>query len=159
MMRDQFHTALEQVDVPMTRRMSAHLFPHLPQPKDDDEALVMLHRARTEMPSMALRLRAYSHRWLLDHGFPSALPDDLKPRAERMYPAVTETVGISVGSFSPILKPVAVMVRTSMENAVLDVYAGDLHPDPVFVKSRMQEARDGIAKVVCEAIGDLTGRS
>jgi hypothetical protein len=155
-MHDQFHTALEQCDVPMARRMSAHLFPHLPQPTTDAEALVMLHRARTEMPSMPLKLRAYSHRWLLDHGYPSALPDELKPRAERMYPVVTEGVGISVHT-SRLLRPVGLMIRGAMEGAVMDAYAGAKTPDPAFVRARMMEARESIGKAVREMVGDLAG--
>lgn len=154
----ELRRCLEQCDTVAIRRLWAHVSPHLPQPESDHSALVSIHHARTAMASMSLKLRAYSHRWLLDHGYPSALPDDLKPRAERMYPEIAEGVGISVIAASPILKPVAGMVRTSMENAVLDVYSDDRHPDPEVVRTRMQEARAGVAKTVREAIGDLTGR-
>lgn len=156
------HTAelrrcLADCDVVAIRRLWRHVSPHLPQPQSDHAALVSIHHARTTMASMALKLRAWSHRWLLDHGYPSGLPDDLKPRAERMYPKIADAVGISVGATSPILKPVAVIVRGAMENAVLDAYA-DNKRDPAFVKARMQEARASIQKTVREAIGDLTGR-
>lgn len=110
------------------------------------------------MSSMGLRLRAYSHRWLLDHGLPSALPDELKPRAERMYPMIVEGVGISVLARG-VLKPVGVMIRTAMEDAVMNVYADDGSPDPMFVRARMAAARASIQKTVREAIGDLTERA
>lgn len=154
----ELRRCLETCDVAAIRRLWKHVSPHLPQPENDDAALISIHHARTQAQSMPLEQRAYSHRWLLDHGYPSALPDELRPRAERMYPKIVEGVGISVGSLSPVLKPVVVMVRASMENAVLDVYADDAHPDPAFVRTRIQEARASIAKTVREAIGDLTGR-
>jgi hypothetical protein len=63
---------------------------------DDAKTLVMLHMARTAAKSIPMGLRAYSHRWLVDHGLPSQLPDELKPKAERMYPQVVSAVGIAV---------------------------------------------------------------
>jgi hypothetical protein len=74
--------------------------------ESDAEALVTLHHARTQAESIALKLRAWSHRWLLEHGYPSGLPDHLKPSAERIYPRVVEGVGISVNFRSPILQPI-----------------------------------------------------
>jgi hypothetical protein len=62
---------------------------------DDAKTLVMLHMARTAAKSIPMGLRAYSHRWLVDHGLPSQLPDELKPKAERMYPQVVSAVGIA----------------------------------------------------------------
>ena len=72
---------------------------------------------------------------------PSHLPDDLKPKAERMYPRIAEGVGISVNVRNPLLKPAATEVRKAMEDAVSDAYA-DGRTDPAFVTKRMQEARD-----------------
>jgi hypothetical protein len=94
---------------------------------------------------MHFRLRAYSHRWLLDHGLPSGLPDELKPLAERMYPVKAEGVGISVNMRSPILKPIAGIVRQAMSDAVMDAYA-ERRTEPPFVKTRMQEAREKVLK-------------
>lgn len=132
-----FRHCLEECDVIGIRRLWAHVAPDLPQPTNDHEALATLHRARTEARSIALRLRAYSHRWLLDHGYPSGLPDELKPRAERLYPQVVEAVGIAVGSKYP---EVVTSIRGAMEYAVLDTHADGV-TDPVIVKNRMMEAR------------------
>ena len=154
----ELRRCLVDCDVVAIRRLWAHVSPQLPQPETDAAAMVSIHHARTTMATMPLKLRAYSHRWLLDHGFPSGLPDEIKPRAERMYPQIAEGVGISVHT-SPLLKPVGVMIRTAMEGAVMDVYADCCSPDPAFVRARMQEARASIAKTVREAIGDLMGRA
>ena len=154
----ELRRCLEDCDVVAIRRLWVHISPHLPQPKDDDAALVAIHHARTQMTSMSIRLRAYSHRWLLDHGYPSGLPDALKPRAERMYPQIAEGVGICVHT-SRLLRPVGLMIRGAMSDAVMDVYAHECRPDPAFVRARMQEARESVGKAVREMIGDLTGRS
>jgi hypothetical protein len=129
---------LVECDVFGARRLWAEYAPHMPQPKDDAEALVCLHRARTESASIALRLRAYSHRWLVDHGWPSGLPDELKPMVERIYPAVAAAVGIAVKSAHP---EVATEVRGAMEAAVLEADADGRLTDVPFVKRRMLEAR------------------
>src|SRR6476620_6475738 len=92
---------LEEANAPAVRKLWAEMCPHLPQPESDFEALACLHRARTEARSMPLNLRAYSHRWLLDRGFPSGLPDHLKPKADRLYPQVVSAVGIAVTVRSP----------------------------------------------------------
>ena len=106
----------------------------------------MLHHARTQAASMPLNLRAYSHRWLLDHGYPSGLPDELKPRAERIYPRVASAVGISVNVRSAFMKPVAEALRGAMSDAVMDAYA-DGKTDPAFVSARMREAREKIMRI------------
>lgn len=98
------------------------------------------------MSSIALKLRAYSHRWLLDNGYPSGLPDDLKPAAERIYPRVAEAVGIAVKGNSELGRAVAPFIRGAMEYAVEDIYADIKSPDPIFVKGRMQEARKGAVR-------------
>src|SRR4029077_4681005 len=85
------------------------------------------------------RLRAYSHRWLLDHGYPSKLPDELKPRAERIYPQGVEGVGGAVKSSS---KPLADLIRDEMSNAVMDFYADNRSPNPLKVRKRVLEVKD-----------------
>lgn len=137
----EFRRCLEAVDVAGIRKLWRHVSPHLPQPQTDAEALVTIHHARTQTDSIALKLRAWSHRWLLDHGYPSGLPDHLKPSAERIYPRVVEGVGISVNFRSPILQPIASLVRGAMEDAVSEAYA-DNNTEPSFVRARMQEARE-----------------
>lgn len=144
----EFRRCLEQIDVAGIRKLWAAVSPHLPQPKTDDETLVTIHRARTQAESIALKLRAYSHRWLLDNGHPSALPDALKPSAERIYPRVVESVGISVNFRSPVLKPISKLVRGAMEDAVMDAYAHK-RTEPAFLKARMAEAKSiAIRKLV-----------
>lgn len=144
----EFRRCLEQLDVAGIRALWRHVSPHLPQPVSDTEALVTIHGARTQTESLSNKARFYSHRWLLDNGFPSSLPDVLRPSAERMYPRIVEGVGISVNFRSPILKPITDPVRVSMEDAVSEAYA-DGKTEPTFVKVRMQEAREkSIRKLV-----------
>lgn len=150
-MQSDFKRCLEEIDVIGIRKLWSHVSPHLPQPTTDHDALVCIHSARTQTKSITTRLRFYSHRWLLDRGYPSALSDELKPSAERMYPRVVEGVGISVNSKNPIMKPINRIVRGAMSDAVEDAYA-DKKTDPVFVRARMFEARD---KTVKQLIGRL----
>jgi hypothetical protein len=139
--QDQFRQFLEAADIDGVRRLWEHVHPHLPAPIKDSDVLVAIHMARTQMVSVAFRLRAYSHRWLVDHGYPSMLPDGLKPRAERMYPRIAEAVGISVTASHPLLKPVAASVERAMADAVEDAFAQGRR-EPEFLRARMQEARE-----------------
>jgi hypothetical protein len=142
----EFRRCLEECDVPAVRKLWRHLAPHLHQPANDQEALATIHRARSEAAWMHLRPRAYSHRWLLDHGYPSALPDELRPRAERIYPRVVEGVGISVNAASELLKPAVQFVRQAMSDAVMEAYA-DGRTDTDFIKARMAAARHAAFRV------------
>src|SRR5262249_47481856 len=71
----EFRRCLEQLDVAGIRKLWRHVSPNMPQPKNDAEALISLHSARTQSEAMPIKLRAWSHRWLLDNGLPSQLPD------------------------------------------------------------------------------------
>lgn len=93
------------------------------------------------MQSIALRLRAYSHRWLINNGYPSGLPDELKPKAERIFPRIVGAVGISVNTKHEWLRPATVEIGRAMSDAVENAYA-DRREEPEFVRSRMIEARD-----------------
>jgi hypothetical protein len=115
--------------------------PHLPQPQSDHETLATIHYARTVANSFSLRLRAYSHAWLLDHGLRSGLPDELKPKAERMYPRIAEGVGIACRGTSEVGRAIAPLIQGAMSGAVMDIYADDRSPDPARVRARMAEAR------------------
>jgi hypothetical protein len=137
---DLFRQCLEACDVKATRGLWQHVRPNMPCPETDHEVLICIHMARTAIFSIPFKLRAYSHRWLLDHGLPSQLPDQLKPKAERLYPRIAEAVGIAVKTQSEFLRPLLVPVRDAMEQAVLECYA-DGNTDPAFVKKRIQEAR------------------
>lgn len=132
-----FRQCLVDLDVPLSRKLWRHVSPHLSQPADDAEMLATLHMARTATEDIDTRLRFYSHRWMLDRGYPSQLPDRLKPSAERMYPRVVDAVGVSVNSKYPIVKA---EIGGAMVNAVLETYADGVK-DPAIVKGRMLQAR------------------
>lgn len=136
----EFRRCLTDLDVAQARRLWAHVNPHLPQPRSDGETLIMLHHARTQAKSVAFKLRAYSHAWLVERSLPSGLPDELRPPAERIYPRVVEAVGIAVVAGSPERTEHARAVRSAMENAVLESYADGVR-DPAIIKARMGEAR------------------
>lgn len=121
-MQEHFREALEGLDIGLARKMWAHVMPHLPQPTTDAEALIVMHIARSASRSIRFQHRAYSHAWLIERGFPSSLPDELRPRAERMYPQPIAAVGIAVYNRTPI----ALAIRGAMEDAVRD--AGVTNP-------------------------------
>lgn len=137
----EMRRCLEALDLVGLRRLWAAVSPHLPQPKTDAEALTVAHIARTASESIPMRMRAWSHRWLLERELPSQLPDHLKPSAERLYPRVVQGVGISVNARDPELRPVAVEVRKAMEAAVLEADADGRLSDSAYVRERMAEAR------------------
>jgi hypothetical protein len=131
---------LRDGDVTAIRRLYREIAPHLPQPSSDVEAWASLHHARTQVEALPLKLRAYSHRWLLDQGLPSGLPDALKPLAERMYPRIVTGVGISVNSTSAVGRLAVPIIQRAMQDAVLEAYA-EGKTTPRFVRARMNEAR------------------
>lgn len=137
----EMRRALEECDVGTVRQLWARMSPHLPQPQSDAETLACIHRARTEARSIPLNLRFYSHRWLEDRGWPSGLPDELKPRAKRLYPQIASAVGIAVKIGDPQLSAAAVEIRGAMECAVFEAEADGKLLDAPFVKGRMMEAR------------------
>jgi hypothetical protein len=114
--------------------------------------MTTLHMARSSMKTLTRRQRYYSHRWLLDHNMLSLLPDEERPSAERMYPQVKSSVGISVNSTSSLVSPAVPIIRGAMEHAVLDAYSDGRGDDIPFVKRRMAEAR---ATVVRRLFGTL----
>lgn len=134
-----FLQALVEGSVRDIRALWRVVCPHLPQPRDDQEAALMMHRARTDANSIPLKERAYSHRWLTERGLPSGLPDHLRSRAERMYPVVIDAVGIAVRSGRN--PEAAKEVRGVMENAVREMYA-DGDKDPQRIKKRIMEVGD-----------------
>lgn len=136
-----FRALLEAGDVDALRSAWAEVAPQFPQPKSRAEAEIAMHVARTGM-AIAFKKRAYSHAWLTERSLPSQLPDRFKPRAERMYPRVTSTVGISVNARNPFLVPIIGEVQTAMEHAVLEAEADGKLEDSGFVKARMREARE-----------------
>src|SRR5262245_24049227 len=87
---------LEMLDVAAVRKLWTELPPFLPLLDSDEVVLKTMHVARTASEAMRFSYRAYSHAWLTERGLPSLLPDELKPKAERMYPRIVEGVGIAV---------------------------------------------------------------
>jgi hypothetical protein len=150
----EMRRCLVDCDVDAIMKLWAHIYPHLPVIKDKQQALITIHLSRTQAQNIPFKLRAYSHRWLLDHGYPSLLPDELKPKADRIYPEVIEGVGIACGSKSPILKPIMPIVRGAMSDAVLECYADKKSPDVPVVKARMFEAKDKAYKKLLGHISD-----
>lgn len=140
-----FRQLLEEGDFKALRSAWMQVAPHLPQPSSDEQAEIVMHMARTSSAAVQFDKRAYSHRWLTERLLPSQLPDELKSKAERLYPVIAEGVAIMVGTDKEWLKPALVEVRGAMEDAVSHCYA-DGQTDPEFVKSRMFEARDKTLK-------------
>lgn len=132
----EMRRCLLELDAAGMRRLWRHVAPHLPQPRTDAEAIRGMHLARTQAKSIPERFRFYSHRWLVDNGYPSGLPDELKPMAERIYPRVVDGVGISALHRAPG----ADLVMGAMEKSVLESYGDDV-TDPATIKRRMMEAR------------------
>lgn len=137
----EFRRCLDELDVVGAMRLWQHVSPHLPQPSSGAETLIMLHHARTVAKSVDVKKRAYSHRWLVDRGLPSGLPDELRPRAERMYPSISEGVGYAMKTSSPLFRPIVPLITRAVSDAILECYS-DKKTDPPFVRSRMKEARE-----------------
>ena len=142
----EFLRCLVDLDAAGARKIWAYTHPHLHQPATDHETLLMLHSARTQTELVSLKSRAYSHRWLVDNGYPSALPDHLKPEAERIYPRVAEAVGLAVASKSSYMKPAALEIRSAMEGAVLEAVADRIRLTDSRVSVMIRAAREKIIK-------------
>jgi hypothetical protein len=136
----QFRQCLIDLDVVGVCDLWFHVAPHLPQPKNNEEALATMHYARTQAGSIPLKLRCYSHAWLCERGLPSGLPDHWKPRANRLYPHKVNAVGIAVKAMSAASVPRARAIEKAMSDAVLECYADGV-TDPDIIKTRMDAAR------------------
>jgi hypothetical protein len=137
-----FRALLEAGDVDGLRRAWVDVAPHLPQPRTREQAEIVMHMTRTSSKTVAFKHRAYSYSWLAERDLPSQLPDELKPRAERMYPRIVSGVGIAVKSDNPLIKPIVGEIRQSMERAVLEAEADGKLEDATHVQQRMREARE-----------------
>lgn len=133
---------LERVDIEGMRRLWAKVAPQMPT-HDNAGMVAAIHLARTRSELVRFKLRAYSHAWLIDHSYPSLLPDDLRPRAQRLYPVTALGVGIAVRSKYEEVKAV---ITGAMSDAVLEAEADGRLMDSPFVKSRMMEARKNATK-------------
>ncbi len=141
----EMRRCLVDCDVLGAMKLWKHISPNMPQPKNDAEALIVLHHARTQSKSVPFKLRAYSHRWLTERGVPSGLPDAMRQSAERIYPRVAEAVGIAVKPLSEANIPLASAIERAMSDAVAEAYA-DGKREPGFVRKRMDEARTRILR-------------
>lgn len=142
-----FREYLDACDVIGVRHLWQHIAPHLPQPKNDFETMVMIHRARTETIAVPLAKRAYSHHWLVQNGLPSGLPDHLKPKAERYGYKFAYGVGIGmkVAGNDPTKRALAKAVQTAMGRAVSEAFA-DGRTDGEHLRRRMLEAKQSAVR-------------
>lgn len=138
--RSEFRQALRDGDPVALQRIWAAVFPNLPQPKDQAEATVSMHIARTSAGWLSHRARFYSHRWLTERSLPSMLPEDLKPKAERYYANVVSSVGIAAATGKDWLKPALPLIRDAMSKAVLDRQEMIIS-DPERLRDEIQFAR------------------
>jgi hypothetical protein len=135
------YCCIRDIDAETAVRLWKQERPHAPQPENTYQAVMMLHYARTKLASMPQRLRFYSHCWLRDEGLPSALPDHLKPKAERMYPVGVRAVGIASGSAPGRKGPFNYAIEKVMSDAVKETYADGHENQPEIVRARMLEKR------------------
>ena len=132
---------LRDCDAHAAMKLWRHARPDMPQPENTHQALVMLHYARTHMRKMPNKFRFYSHCWLRDEGLPSALPDIMRPKAERMYPVGVRAVGVASGSAPGRKGPFNFAIEKVMSDAVLETHADGHENQPEIVKARMLEKR------------------
>jgi hypothetical protein len=136
----EFRRCLIELDVVGICELWFHVAPGMPQPKNNGEALITLHLARTRAESVPDRLRCYSHAWLSERGLPSGLPDQLKPKAARLYPHKVEAVGVAVKALTAASIPLARATEKAMSDAVAECYADGI-TDTAVIKARMEAAR------------------
>src|SRR5262245_14354617 len=133
---------LESGDVALMRKLWKHIAPHLPQPRNDEEALITLHMARTGSNTVETKKRMYSHCWLKERSYPSQLPDSMRASAERMYPITVKAVGTSINASSPLFREVLVPVKSAVKDAILEIHADGKIDDSPLVKKRIIEAKE-----------------
>ena len=144
-----FRDLLQAGDVHGVMRVWAKLYPDWPQPQNAEEGRIMMHYARTQAASVGKAERVYSHFWLVERGIPSALPNELMPKAEQVEQKIVTAVGVAVLTQTPELIPVAKQVEKAMADAVADCYAnGDI--EPAIVQARMAEAQ---TKALAQLLG------
>lgn len=143
-----FRDYLDRCDIEGVRKLWKHVAPHLPQPHGDFEVQVMIHSARTQAEFLPLKLRAYSHQWMLANGLPSQLPEHLKPAAERYDFRFAYGVGIAMKTTSSgtdpqraLKKQLAREIQTAMGQAVEEAFA-DGRTDSDHLRRRMGDAKD-----------------
>lgn len=137
----EFRSALADGDALRVAELWGELFPQMPQPENTDECEVVLHQARTAAESLRLEKRLYSHAWLDERGWPSQLPDDLRPPPQRRgKPVIVSAVGVSVNAMNAGRRDEAKAVEKVMADAAGEmVSCGILDRDRIV--ARMWEAR------------------
>lgn len=138
---EEMRRCLVDFDIDGIRKLWRHVSPNMPQPESDAEALISIHMARTATERLPFRFRAYSHSWLTERKYPSQLPDELKPRAERMYPRIVSAVGICVASVSNRKTDYHRYVMGKLADVVENFYADGIE-DPIPIKAAMKEVHD-----------------
>lgn len=126
----EFRRCLLDLDYVAVRQLWQHVCPHLPQPRDDDEALYMLHVARTKAESIPQSKRLYSKQWI----------------AERDRRRIAASVGVSVKASSSWRKVQAQDLQAHLSDVVLDAHKEgvDLDHEAPEVRRRLNQARDRI---------------
>lgn len=136
--RDALRDALIAGDVDLLQRMWATWFPHAYRPQNWQEAEIQLHLARTKAQNVPLRLRCYSHHWLIERELPSMLPDDLKPKAESYRPKIASAVGFAWGTHSKIMKPAEPIIVRAVSDRIEEMALdGMLESNPDGVRTEM----------------------
>jgi len=135
--QDHLRQALEDGDADLLWKLWRHVYPQLPQVETRDEAVIAMHIGRTATETVTMPKRLYSHAWLCERGFPSQLPDDLKPPPEQVRPRIVPAVGIAVNSLSddPERQQRAKAIEAAMAQA-----AGDCYASGIFDKDRVVRA-------------------
>lgn len=141
----EFRRCLVDCDIQGIRKIWAHVSPNMPSPETDEAALICIHMTRTATERLPFRFRAYSHSWLTERAMRSLLPDELKPRAERMYQRIVSAVGICVAGLGNKKTDYHHYVSTKLCELVADMYADGIE-DPVIVSARMKELHDRLRK-------------
>jgi hypothetical protein len=148
----EMRRCLAECDVPAMRNLWRYLSPRAPAPTTDQEALIVLHHARTRAITLPLKLRVYSHYWLTERGLRSDLPEKYKKIADQIDLGIADSVGISVSSRWPEVQSA---ISGAMVGAVSECYA-DNKRDPLIVKPRMMEKRADMRR---KLFGSLTERA
>lgn len=142
---EELRRCLVDCDIVAIRELWTHISPHLPPPADDGEALIQIHLARTATERIPFRFRAYSHKWLTERKIHSLLPDELRPRAERMYPRIVSAVGVCVATIGNKKTDYHHHVSTALCEVVENFYADGIE-DPVVISAAMKKVHDKLRK-------------
>lgn len=102
----------------------AEKMPDFPQPASDEEAEIVMHQARTAS-DIPLELRLWSHRWLIEHSYQSALPGLLIPKSEQLEVVEAKAIGIAVIAIGGKRSQAeANAIRKKMEERAADIMSG-----------------------------------